>query len=102
MTRTRIVLGSTILLLVLGLVLVACGSAQEAPASGGEVDTELDGKALVEERCTECHNLQTVTSARKSREGWQSNVERMIGKGARLNDAEKAVVIDYLAETYPE
>jgi hypothetical protein len=86
-----------LLLLVLGLVLAACGGAQE-PAAG----SDLDGKALVEERCTECHNLQTVTSAKKSRDGWTSNVERMIGKGARLNDAEKAAVIDYLAEAYPE
>ena len=57
-------------------------------------------KALVEERCTQCHDLQTVTGAAKSRDGWQSTVERMIGKGAQLNDAEKAVVIDYLAEEF--
>ena len=95
MTRTRIVLGSTVLLLLLGLVLTACGGAEE-PAS------DLDGKALVEERCTQCHNLQTVTSAKKSADGWQSNVERMIGKGAQLNDVEKAAVIDYLSEAYPE
>jgi cytochrome c5 len=81
--------------LVLGLVLAACGAADEPPA-------DLDGKALVEERCTQCHGLQNVTGAKKSRDGWQSNVERMIGKGAQLNDAEKAAVIDYLAEAYPE
>ena len=95
MTKTRIVLGSTVLLLVLGLVLSACGGAKEPAA-------DLDGKALAEERCTVCHNLQTVTSAKKSRDGWQSTVERMIGKGATLNDAEKAAVVDYLTEAYPE
>jgi hypothetical protein len=84
-----------VLLLLLGLVLAACAGAQEPAA-------DLDGKALVEERCTQCHNLQTVTSAKKSPDGWQSNVERMIGKGAQLNDAEKAVVIEYLSEAYPE
>jgi cytochrome c5 len=81
--------------LVLGLVLAACGGGEEPAA-------DLDGKALVEERCTVCHNLQTITGAKKSRDGWQSNVERMIDKGAQLNDAEKAAVIDYLAEAYPE
>ena len=49
MTKTRIVLGSTVLLLVLGLILAACGGAQESGA-------DLDGKALAEERCTQCHN----------------------------------------------
>ena len=97
MTRTRIVLGSVVLLLVLGLFLAACGGAEE-PRQGAE----RDGKALVEERCTQCHALSTVTGAKYSRDGWQSTVERMIGKGARLNDVEKAAVIDYLAEAYPE
>jgi cytochrome c-type biogenesis protein CcmH/NrfF len=97
MTKTRFLLGSMLLLLVLGLVLAACSGAQE-PAAG----SDLDGKALTEERCTQCHNLQTVTSAKKSRDAWQSTVERMIGKGAELNDAEKAAVIDYLTEAYPE
>jgi cytochrome c5 len=83
------------LLLVLSLILAACAGAKEAPA-------DLDGKALVEERCTKCHDLQRVISAKKSRDGWQSTVERMIGKGAELNDAEKAAVVDYTTEAYPE
>jgi hypothetical protein len=99
MTKTRLLIGSAVLLLVLGTVLSACGGAKE-PAPG-EAPADLDGKALIEERCTVCHNLQTVTSASKSREGWVSNVERMIGKGAQLNDAEKEAVVDYLAEAYP-
>jgi len=102
MTKTRIVLGSVILL-VLGLVLAACSGAQEpASGTGDEAVADLDGKALVEERCTVCHSLQNVTSAKKSRDGWQSTIERMIGKGAKLNDAEKVAVNDHLTEAYPE
>ena len=96
MTKTRAVLGTTVLIVLLGLVLAACGSAEE-PRSG-----ERDGKALVEERCTICHGLETVTGATKSLDGWTSTVERMIGKGAQLNDVEKAAVIEYLSEAYPE
>jgi hypothetical protein len=33
-------------------------------------------------------------------ESWTATVDRMIGKGAKLNDAEKDAVITYLAETY--
>ena len=100
MTRTRLVVGSVVLLLVLGLVLAACGGAEEPASDAG--DETLDGKALVEERCTLCHGLETVTGAKKSPDGWASNVERMIGKGAKLNAAEKGAVIEYLAEAYPE
>ena len=95
MTRTRLLLVSMLGVLALVLVLAACGGAEEPAA-------DLDGKALTEERCTVCHNLQTVTSAKKSADGWQSTVERMIGKGAQLSDAEKAAVVEYLAEAYPE
>jgi hypothetical protein len=97
MTNTRLLVGSIVLLLVLGLFLTACGAKETEPGAA-----DLDGKALTEERCTSCHGLQTITSANKSRDGWQSTVERMIGKGAQLTDAEKAAVIDYLAEAYPE
>ena len=100
MIKTKALLGATLFLLLLGLVLAACAGAQE---SGGDpAPADLDGKALVEERCTQCHNLETVTSAKKSRDAWQSTVERMIGKGAELNDAETTVVVDYLTEAYPE
>ena len=95
MIKTRIVLGSTLLLLIAGLILTACGGAQDAPA-------DLDGKALAEERCSKCHGFDRVEAAKKSADGWTSNVERMIGKGAELNDVEKAAVIAYLTEAYPE
>lgn len=101
--KTRLLIGSLVVIFVLGLVLAACGGAEEpAPGTEGEQPGALDGQALVEERCSQCHNLQTVTSANKSRDAWQSTVERMIEKGARLNEAEKEAVIDYLAEAYPE
>jgi hypothetical protein len=85
-----------VLVLLLALALAACGGAKE----GGEAT--LDGEALVSERCTKCHDLSVVTSAKKSAEGWKANVERMVQKGAQLNEAEQKVVIDYLTEAYPE
>jgi competence protein ComEA len=93
----RLVLASVVIALVLSLALVACGGGakEEAPAA-------LDGEALVEERCTKCHDLSVVTSAKKSAEGWKANVERMVQKGAQLDEAEQEVVIDYLTEAYPE
>ena len=66
-----------------------------------EAETGLDGKLLLETRCTECHNLSRVTSASKTAEEWEKNVIRMVGKGAKLNAEEQAVLIEYLSTTYP-
>jgi len=60
----------------------------------------LDAKPLLEERCTSCHDLGRVERANKTNEEWKAMVERMVEKGAQLNQAEQEAVIQYLAETY--
>jgi cytochrome c5 len=63
-----------------------------APAGGGA--------ELLNARCTVCHNLDRVKSAKKTREQWTQTVSRMVGNGAKLNADEQAAVIEYLAKTY--
>jgi outer membrane biosynthesis protein TonB len=58
------------------------------------------GQVLLEERCTECHTLSRVENAQKSRQEWATTVDRMIGYGAQISDSERAVLLDYLVETY--
>ena len=79
----------------------AAPTATEAPATE-EVPATLEGKSLVEERCTRCHDLGRVERAKKTEEEWKATVERMVGKGAQLNQAEQELVIKYLTETYPK
>jgi mono/diheme cytochrome c family protein len=89
-------------LLVLMLVLAGCSSsssqATQAPASSDS--TSLDGAALLETRCSVCHSADRATRASKTLEEWDVTVTRMINKGARLTEAEKSVLLDYLAKTY--
>jgi cytochrome c5 len=61
-----------------------------------------DGLTLLQERCAVCHTLGRVEAARKSLEGWQTTVERMVGHGAVLTAEEQQALVEYLAETYPE
>ncbi|MDH4135096.1 MAG: hypothetical protein OEW09_00040 [Anaerolineae bacterium] len=95
-------------LVIASLLAVQCGGspATEAPATAAPVATEapatLDGKSLVQERCTKCHDLGRVEQAKKTEEEWKATVERMVGKGAQLNQTEQEVVIKYLAKTYPK
>jgi cytochrome c5 len=94
--RVRILFSAVFVVALVGLLVAACG-AQEEPAPAA-----LGGKALSEERCTVCHDLTRVHNAPKSAEEWKQTVERMVGKGAKLNQDEQAVVIEYLTEAYPK
>ena len=96
-----------LVVLLLGSLLAACGRAKDetaVPTTEQEEATPagLEGKTLLQERCTKCHDLGRVERARKAEEEWKATVERMVGKGAQLNEAEREVVIQYLAETYPK
>jgi hypothetical protein len=74
--------------LLLVILLAACGG-------GG-----TRGQALLEDRCTGCHSLDRVTSANKTVEQWGATVDRMIVRGAELTDAERDVLVEYLAKEY--
>jgi cytochrome c5 len=104
--RTTAVLAVTLVALVFGSLLAACGGGAKEetapPAKEEAAPAALDGKSLVEERCTKCHDLGRVEKAKKTEEEWKTTVERMVGKGAELNQAEQEAVIKYLAETYPK
>ncbi len=58
----------------------------------------LDGEKLYQERCSQCHGLGRVERATKDQAGWETTVDRMIGKRAGLlNAEERDAVVEYLA-----
>jgi anionic cell wall polymer biosynthesis LytR-Cps2A-Psr (LCP) family protein len=59
----------------------------------------LDGKALVDNYCTQCHGLSQVQKKHTPAE-WQSIIADMVKKGATLNSAEQDAVFQYLSTTY--
>jgi len=62
--------------------------------------TAVDGAKLLDERCSVCHASSRPKAAKKSMEDWNKTVTRMIGKGAKLSEPEKQVLVEYLAKTY--
>lgn len=95
--RRRLWAGVLAFVLIAGLV-AGCGDEPtEAPESTGPT---VSGLALLNDRCTECHTLDRVENASMTRDEWSATVEDMIERGAALNDQEKEVLVDYLAETY--
>ncbi len=61
----------------------------------------LDGAALVQKYCTECHSLNRVKRERGDVAEWTKIVEKMIVEGLEVTEAEKQAIITYLAQTYP-
>jgi cytochrome c5 len=104
--RILAVLAMMLLVSLLGSLLVACGAKEETavptPEQEETAPVALDGKSLLEERCPRCHDLGRVERAKKTEEEWKMTVERMVGRGAELSQAEQELVIQYLAETYPQ
>ena len=64
------------------------------------VYAEPEGADLLEERCSVCHPSARPKSKQKTPEQWESTVNRMMGKGAKLSAEEKEILLSYLSETY--
>jgi len=105
--------------LVVVIALAACGSsvAQVPPTAADPASSPtvaptapptlaptptptLDGATLLETRCSVCHSPDRAKQSRLTKDQWDQLVAIMIGHGAQLTDAEKAVLVDYLAKTY--
>jgi mono/diheme cytochrome c family protein len=99
--QTTLPLFMAILLLTGGIFLASCsGSSQSSPAVD-ESSAPLTGEELMLQRCTVCHTETRIVEKSADLEGWTTTVDRMMTKGARLDEAERQTLIDYLTQTYP-
>ena len=80
------------LVLTLALATLAMAVPQELP--------EGDGKKLLEERCTSCHDLKPVVSLKQGTGEWKALVVKMVGYGAQLDDKEVEVATEYLTKHF--
>src|SRR5215467_9178685 len=61
---------------------------------------ESKGKAELKKVCTGCHELESVISSRRTRIGWEQNVEDMVSRGAEGSDEEMESVVAYLTRFF--
>jgi len=95
---------TSILFSLAALAFAVAAAAQEpgpqpAPAPAPPTDAEV--KAMFESACSSCHDTGFVGEHRKTHADWEWTVSQMISRGAELNPDEAAVLVDYLAKTYP-
>jgi nitrate/TMAO reductase-like tetraheme cytochrome c subunit len=80
------------LILIIGITigaigLTACNTLPDHP-----------GRPTFERACARCHETSKILKKTKTRKGWQRTVNVMRRRGARLNDEEAKLVVDYLVE----
>jgi competence protein ComEA len=83
---------------VIGIFLTALGLTAGQEKAGGL--PEAKGKATLEKVCVGCHELDVVTASRRTKMGWQQNVDDMVSRGAEGSDQEMAEVVEYLTKYY--
>ena len=93
--RTITVVSFVFLAIMIMAFVVACGSGNSTPTSGG-----TDGASLLQNRCSVCHSVSRVTSRTGTASEWKQIVDKMISNGAQLNATEEQTLVDYLAATY--
>ena len=59
-------------------------------------DEDARMEALISEKIGGCHMLNFILRQSKTREEWSVTIDRMIGKGAQINEEEKDLIIDWL------
>jgi mono/diheme cytochrome c family protein len=98
--RRTFMLGIVVLVAMLAtLALVACGGGSTEPTQEPAAPA-ADGAQLLEQRCSACHSADQPKAQRMTAAEWEQTVSSMITRGAQLTDAEKAVLVEYLAKNY--
>jgi cytochrome c5 len=77
-------------------------SAVSAHAQGNVTLKPGNGRDVVESYCSACHSLQYLPeNGFLNRQGWESEVEKMIKAfGAPIESVDAKVIIDYLSANY--
>jgi competence ComEA-like helix-hairpin-helix protein len=58
------------------------------------------GREAVKRICSNCHEIATVISARRTRIGWQQTLDDMVSRGAEGSDEDMEAVVAYLTEWF--
>src|SRR5579871_6902299 len=61
---------------------------------------EGEGKKLVEEICTSCHDADTAVDMKRTEAQWKKVVQTMQARGAEASDEEFATIVKYLTKYF--
>jgi cytochrome c5 len=58
------------------------------------------GKELVESRCTACHDLERIATAKRTKNDWELIVNNMVARGATVTPDEARTILSYLVAQF--
>ncbi len=58
------------------------------------------GKQIFDAKCLLCHEVDLVEQQRLGKPGWTREVDKMVRWGAKVSDAEKDALVDYLLRNH--
>lgn len=61
------------------------------------VTTERSGTTLLQTHCAQCHSVKLLEQTRKTRKNWEKTLSRMEKYSDPMSDAEKYLILEYLA-----
>ena len=79
------------------------GSGNASSGTGGAAKVALPpgaGKELIESRCTVCHDLGRVITAKRSKADWELVTKNMAERGGTMSPAEMQAIVSYLSSQF--
>lgn len=61
---------------------------------------EAPGREAVKKICGECHEVEAVIAARRTKIGWEQTIDDMVSRGAEGTEEEMAAVLAYLTASF--
>jgi len=91
---TAAIFGTAFFLCLIAFIPEACSTVPDQVKNPGD---------LVMYSCTVCHSLERVCASigKKDTDAWNTTVTTMVGRGARIDQADIPKVVDYLAGLKP-
>lgn len=82
------------------------GEAEAVAVAGRDderdgADGDLAARRAVELNCQVCHEMRMITGLRLTPAQWKAEVDKMVTWGAVVSDGDRALIVDYLARSYP-
>src|ERR1700722_13071466 len=59
-----------------------------------------EGRDIVQATCSACHSLTAITHLREGRTAWKHQIYDMYQRGAHVNSAEVATMLNYLVANF--
>ena len=80
---------------ILACILTATAAAVAAGQGAAQADK---GEQVMNVSCTSCHDLRPIQTQALDSDGWTGVIAAMVEKGAEIDKADVAALVDYLAK----